>query len=70
MSCLRSWPVRSKIGMSCEQLLQRFLLICVSAEHVMLVDLARNDVNRVCDPLSTRVDKLMVCAVIIEGHVY
>ncbi|KAF2107365.1 anthranilate synthase-like protein component I [Lophiotrema nucula] len=29
------------------------------AEHVMLVDLARNDVNRVCDPLSTRVDKLM-----------
>lgn len=30
------------------------------AEHVMLVDLARNDVNRVCDPYSTRVDKLMV----------
>lgn len=30
------------------------------AEHVMLVDLARNDVNRVCDPLSTQVDKLMV----------
>lgn len=30
------------------------------AEHVMLVDLARNDVNRVCDPLTTRVDKLMV----------
>ncbi|GAM84519.1 hypothetical protein ANO11243_025150 [Dothideomycetidae sp. 11243] len=29
------------------------------AEHVMLVDLARNDVNRVCDPLTTRVDKLM-----------
>ena len=29
------------------------------AEHVMLVDLARNDINRVCDPLSTRVDKLM-----------
>jgi anthranilate/para-aminobenzoate synthase component I len=26
----------------------------------MLVDLARNDVNRVCDPLTTRVDKLMV----------
>ena len=26
----------------------------------MLVDLARNDVNRVCDPLSTRVDRLMV----------
>jgi anthranilate synthase component 1 len=26
----------------------------------MLVDLARNDVNRVCDPLGTRVDKLMV----------
>lgn len=25
----------------------------------MLVDLARNDVNRVCDPLTTRVDKLM-----------
>ncbi|KAL8679101.1 MAG: hypothetical protein Q9186_004596 [Xanthomendoza sp. 1 TL-2023] len=30
------------------------------AEHVMLVDLARNDVNRVCDPCSTRVDRLMV----------
>ena len=30
------------------------------AEHVMLVDLARNDVNRVCDPRSTRVDRLMV----------
>ena len=30
------------------------------AEHVMLVDLARNDVNRVCTPLSTRVEKLMV----------
>ena len=29
------------------------------AEHVMLVDLARNDVNRVCNPLSTRVDRLM-----------
>ncbi|KAF2859438.1 putative anthranilate synthase component I [Piedraia hortae CBS 480.64] len=30
------------------------------AEHVMLVDLARNDVNRVCDPTSVQVDKLMV----------
>lgn len=30
------------------------------AEHVMLVDLARNDVNRVCDPRTTRVDTLMV----------
>ena len=30
------------------------------AEHVMLVDLARNDVNRICDPLTTRVDRLMV----------
>lgn len=29
------------------------------AEHVMLVDLARNDVNRVCDPLTTQVDRLM-----------
>jgi anthranilate synthase component 1 len=26
----------------------------------MLVDLARNDVNRVCDPLETRVDRLMI----------
>jgi hypothetical protein len=26
----------------------------------MLVDLARNDVNRVCDPLTCRVDQLMV----------
>lgn len=30
------------------------------AEHVMLVDLARNDVNRVCNPLTTQVDRLMV----------
>ena len=30
------------------------------AEHVMLVDLARNDINRVCDPLTTKVDRLMV----------
>jgi len=30
------------------------------AEHVMLVDLARNDINRVCDPFSTRTDRLMV----------
>ena len=29
-------------------------------EHVMLVDLARNDVNRVCDPITTQVDRLMV----------
>lgn len=29
------------------------------AEHVMLVDLARNDVNRVCDPTSVKVDRLM-----------
>lgn len=29
------------------------------AEHVMLVDLARNDVNRVCTAESTRVDKMM-----------
>ncbi|CEP60278.1 anthranilate synthase TRP2 LALA0_S01e07052g [Lachancea lanzarotensis] len=29
------------------------------AEHVMLVDLARNDANRVCDPLTTNVDKLL-----------
>jgi len=29
------------------------------AEHIMLVDLARKDVNRVCDPLSTTVDRLM-----------
>jgi anthranilate synthase component 1 len=26
----------------------------------MLVDLARNDVNRVCDPRTTRVDRLMI----------
>ena len=30
------------------------------AEHVMLVDLARNDVNRVADPLTVKVDHLMV----------
>lgn len=30
------------------------------AEHVMLVDLARNDVNRICDPITTQVDRLMV----------
>lgn len=29
------------------------------AEHIMLVDLARNDVNRVCEPLTVKVDELM-----------
>ncbi|KAE8221220.1 hypothetical protein CF319_g5390 [Tilletia indica] len=29
------------------------------AEHVMLVDLARNDISRVCDPLTTTVESLM-----------
>lgn len=29
------------------------------AEHVMLVDLARNDINRVCDPKTTSVDRLL-----------
>ncbi|KAI5476491.1 anthranilate synthase component I [Pseudohyphozyma bogoriensis] len=29
------------------------------AEHVMLVDLARNDVNRVCQPATVKVDSLM-----------
>ncbi|GMG56010.1 unnamed protein product [Ambrosiozyma monospora] len=29
------------------------------AEHVMLVDLARNDINRVCQPTSTNVDSLL-----------
>ena len=29
------------------------------AEHIMLVDLARNDVNRVCRPSTVKVDHLM-----------
>ena len=29
------------------------------AEHVMLVDLARNDINRVCDPTTTSVDRFL-----------
>ncbi|KAI8804442.1 ADC synthase [Cladochytrium replicatum] len=29
------------------------------AEHIMLVDLGRNDVNRVCEPKSVKVDSLM-----------
>lgn len=29
------------------------------SEHIMLVDLARNDINRVCDPLLTTVDRLL-----------
>lgn len=29
------------------------------AEHVMLVDLARNDINRICNPNSTNVDRLL-----------
>lgn len=29
------------------------------AEHVMLVDLARNDINRVCDPTTTEVETFM-----------
>ncbi|KAJ9076319.1 anthranilate synthase component 1 [Entomophthora muscae] len=30
-----------------------------TAEHVMLVDLGRNDLNRVCNPVSVKVDSLM-----------
>jgi anthranilate synthase component I len=29
------------------------------SEHVMLVDLGRNDLNRVCDPTTVQVDSLM-----------
>ncbi len=29
------------------------------AEHVMLVDLARNDISRVCDPITTKVETFM-----------
>lgn len=29
------------------------------AEHIMLLDLARNDVNRVCQPKTVKVDHLM-----------
>ncbi len=29
------------------------------AEHIMLVDLGRNDVNRICDPKTVKVDSLM-----------
>lgn len=29
------------------------------AEHVMLVDLARNDISRVCDPHTTAVESFM-----------
>jgi anthranilate synthase component 1 len=29
------------------------------AEHIMLVDLARNDINRVCQPKTTNVDRLL-----------
>jgi anthranilate synthase component 1 len=29
------------------------------SEHVMLVDLGRNDVNRICDPTTVTVDSLM-----------
>ena len=55
-----SYGVRSKIGKPYVSLPCATRLTEDRAEHVMLVDLARNDVNRVCDPLSTRVDRLMV----------
>lgn len=29
------------------------------SEHIMLVDLARNDVNRICQPKTVKVDHLM-----------
>lgn len=29
------------------------------AEHIMLVDLARNDINRVCQPTTNKVDRLL-----------
>ena len=43
-----------------EQLAKELLAdIKEQAEHIMLVDLGRNDINRVCQPLSTKVDSLM-----------
>jgi len=35
------------------------LYVCIRAEHIMLVDLARNDVNRVCKPETVNLDDLM-----------
>ncbi|KAG2147153.1 ADC synthase [Suillus cothurnatus] len=37
------------------------------AEHIMLVDLARNDVNRVCKPETVKVDHLMAVQKFISG---
>lgn len=52
--------VRGKTAEEDDQLANQLLhSIKDRAEHVMLVDLARNDVNRVCDPLSSSVDQFM-----------
>lgn len=44
-----------------DEILSATLLASIKdrAEHVMLVDLARNDVNRVCRPETVKVDSLM-----------
>lgn len=51
---------RGKNNLEDEQLAKELLAdIKEQAEHIMLVDLGRNDINRVCQPLSTKVDSLM-----------
>lgn len=51
---------RGKDQLEDEQLAKELLAdIKEQAEHIMLVDLGRNDINRVSQPLSTKVDSLM-----------
>ncbi|KAI9019799.1 anthranilate synthase component I [Hyaloraphidium curvatum] len=51
---------RGKTPEEDERLAQELLAdIKERAEHIMLVDLGRNDVNRICEPATVKVDSLM-----------
>jgi hypothetical protein len=57
LNVLTKWEMQ---GRTCHAGNYKFALVGGAQLMSSQVDLARNDVNRVCDPMSTRVDRLMV----------